>query len=153
VLITHKLDEVIDVSDTITVMRQGATVARMPARRTRRSRSPRAWSAATSRSRSTRIRAARARASVVRPLLDVRDLTCRAAGARRRDNGDFSIAPGEILGIAAWKAMARRSSSKRSPACDSRGDRYSAARLWPVHVRERGTPGSRTSRKTATSAA
>ena len=30
VLITHKLDEVIDVSDAITVMRAGATVARMP---------------------------------------------------------------------------------------------------------------------------
>src|SRR6188472_516982 len=30
VLITHKLDEVIEVSDTITVMRQGATVTRMP---------------------------------------------------------------------------------------------------------------------------
>src|SRR3954465_7067720 len=32
VLITHKLDEVIDVSDAITVMRQGRTVARMPTR-------------------------------------------------------------------------------------------------------------------------
>src|SRR5690349_1454573 len=32
VLITHKLDEVIDVSDAITVMRQGTTVARMPTR-------------------------------------------------------------------------------------------------------------------------
>src|SRR3954469_24230654 len=32
VLITHKLDEVIEVSDAITVMRQGRTVARMPTR-------------------------------------------------------------------------------------------------------------------------
>jgi simple sugar transport system ATP-binding protein len=106
VLITHKLDEVIDVSDSITVMRQGKTVARMPTR----GATPQAIARAMvgrdvalaldaeytgSTSRATLPPGA---ASV---LLEVRDLT--VAGARRAvvvDGVSFTIAPGEILGIA-----------------------------------------------------
>jgi simple sugar transport system ATP-binding protein len=36
VLITHKLDEVVDISDTITVMRAGTTVERIRTAETRR---------------------------------------------------------------------------------------------------------------------
>ena len=106
VLITHKLDEVIDVSDSITVMRQGRTVARMPTRGATPQAIARAMvgrdvalaldveyaGAATTSSRSP---------GATSVLLDVRDLT--VAGARRAaavDHVSFSIAPGEILGIA-----------------------------------------------------
>ncbi|MDB4878917.1 MAG: transporter related protein [Gemmatimonadetes bacterium] len=103
VLITHKLDEVIDLSDTITVMRQGSTVTRMPTKGATAQAIARAMvgrdvalaadveygvtSAATSVERSV--------------LLEVRDLT--VAGHRRTaavDQVSFTIAPGEILGIA-----------------------------------------------------
>src|SRR6476659_1621625 len=106
VLIPHKLDEVIDVSDSITVMRQGRTVARMPTRGATPQAIARAMvggdvalaldveytGAATTSSRSP---------GATSMLLDVRDLT--VAGARRAaavDHVSFSIAPGEILGIA-----------------------------------------------------
>ena len=54
VLITHKLDEVMEISDTITVMRQGRTIEQLThdARR-RRPKSPKRWSGATSSSRWT----------------------------------------------------------------------------------------------------
>ena len=102
VLITHKLDEVIDVSDAITVMRQGRTVARMA--------SAGATPQSIARAMVGRDVALALDAEPVprdaipastAPLLEVRDL--RVAGARRADavNGvSFTIAPGEILGIA-----------------------------------------------------
>jgi simple sugar transport system ATP-binding protein len=106
VLITHKLDEVIDVSDSITVMRQGKTVARMPTRGATPQAIARAMvgrdvalalDAEYTGSASTAGHAPGA----PNVLLEVRDLT--VAGARRAvvvDGVSFSIAPGEILGIA-----------------------------------------------------
>jgi general nucleoside transport system ATP-binding protein len=105
VLITHKLDEVIDVSDSITVMRQGTTVARMPTRGATPQAIARAmvgrdvalaldadYGGATTTSRVPG-------ASSV--LLDVRDLTVSGARHTTMVNGvSFTIAPGEILGIA-----------------------------------------------------
>ncbi len=107
VLITHKLDEVIEVSDAITVMRQGRTVARMPtagatpqviARAMVGREVALALDAEYLGGTTTSTRAHDGTASA---LLDVRDLT--VAGARRAaavDHVSFSIAPGEILGIA-----------------------------------------------------
>jgi general nucleoside transport system ATP-binding protein len=106
VLITHKLDEVIDVSDSITVMRQGTTVARMPTRGATPQAIARAMvgrdvalaldveygGASTPAGRTPG-------ASSV--LLDVRDLTVSGARHTTMVNGvSFTIAPGEILGIA-----------------------------------------------------
>ncbi|MEO7713557.1 MAG: ABC transporter ATP-binding protein [Gemmatimonadaceae bacterium] len=105
VLITHKLDEVIEVSDTITVMRHGRTVARMATRGS----TPQAIACAMV----GREVALAGDAEYVRGgssgqasgapslLLEVRDLT--VAGARRAaavDALSFDIAPGEIFGIA-----------------------------------------------------
>ncbi|MDQ3998552.1 MAG: ABC transporter ATP-binding protein [Gemmatimonadota bacterium] len=112
VLITHKLDEVVEVSDTVTVMRGGRTVGRMR-------------TADTSPKDIARAMVGRDVALVMdqgvpgpqlpvptrptgnlepgtrNPLLSVQDLT--VSGARKSaavDHVSFSVAPGEILGIA-----------------------------------------------------
>jgi simple sugar transport system ATP-binding protein len=104
ILITHKLDEVTEISETITVMRAGRTVARFPTAGT----SP----AAIARAMVGRdvvlagdvphdhARSAVA-APVAAPALEVRNLV--VAGERRAravDDVTFAVAPGEILGIA-----------------------------------------------------
>jgi len=100
VLITHKLDEVMEISDTITVMRQGQTIAQLTTSET----TPAAIAKAMV-GRDVQLAmnytGTRDRGPEVRPLLEVRDLVVdgpRRAGAV---NGvSFAIAPGEILGIA-----------------------------------------------------
>ena len=105
VLITHKLDEVIEVSDTITVMRQGRTVARMPTH----DATPQAIACAMVGREvaligdAEYVRGGQSGQAFSAPsmLLEVRDLT--VAGARRAaavNAVSFGIAPGEILGIA-----------------------------------------------------
>jgi general nucleoside transport system ATP-binding protein len=104
VLITHKLDEVIDVSETITVMRAGRTVARMPTAGT----TPQAIARAmVGRDVALALDAeyvgvsAAQELGAVPALLEVRDLSVSGeAGHQKVRNVDFSIAPGEILGIA-----------------------------------------------------
>ncbi|MES2176638.1 MAG: ABC transporter ATP-binding protein [Gemmatimonadota bacterium] len=103
VLITHKLDEVIEVSDSITVMRQGATVARMASAGATPQTIARAM---VGRDVALALDADYAgttatSAAAGPPLLDVRDLT--VTGSRRTPvvrGVTFSVAPGEILGIA-----------------------------------------------------
>jgi ABC-type uncharacterized transport system ATPase subunit len=109
VLITHKLDEVMAISDTITVMRQGETVGRLQTPRTSPAEIARMMvgrdvvlaarkdrhgeSGMERRPTLDSIRSA--------PALEVRDLT--VASARKTtavDRVSFSVAPGEILGIA-----------------------------------------------------
>jgi simple sugar transport system ATP-binding protein len=108
VLITHKLDEVMAVSEHITVMRAGETVATMTTSRT----SPVIIAKAmVGRDVDLAIRSARTMpavraaslASEIAPLpaLDVRRLVVRGARIERAVNDvSFSVAPGEILGIA-----------------------------------------------------
>ena len=102
VLITHKLDEVIEVSDSITVMRQGATVTRMPSA----GATPQAIARAMV-GRDVALAQDAEYLGGVNPstsataLLDVKNLIVR--GSRQTaavDGVSFSIAPGEILGIA-----------------------------------------------------
>jgi len=149
VLITHKLDEVIDVSDSITVMRQGKTVARMPTR----GATPQAI----------------ARAMVGRDValaldveyggrtitsshaiggagvqLEVRDLT--VVGARRTvvvDGVSFTIAPGEILGIAGVEGNGQTELVEAIAGLrHAAGSIVLAGRdLAPLSVRERGDAG------------
>jgi general nucleoside transport system ATP-binding protein len=111
VLITHKLDEVMEVSDTVTVMRAGRTVGRLRTSDT----SPREIAKAmVGREVTLAMDQLDVRAEVrgARPPplshlaprtshLEVRDLT--VAGPRKSaavDRVSFSIAPGEIFGIA-----------------------------------------------------
>jgi ABC-type uncharacterized transport system ATPase subunit len=124
VLITHKLDEVIDISDTITVMRAGTTVERIRTADTTPAAIARAMVGrdvvlATdavelaeavglgtrdtgSGTRGVSADTSRVPSGATRaPLLEVRDLA--VAGARRSESVDgvtFAVAPGEIFGIA-----------------------------------------------------
>ncbi|HUO51641.1 MAG TPA: ABC transporter ATP-binding protein [Gemmatimonadaceae bacterium] len=97
VLITHKLDEVMQVSDRITVMRRGETVARMTTRDTTPAEIARAMVG-----REVALGGAPPSAGTAgAPALTVRDLV--VAGARRPrevDGVSFTVAAGEILGIA-----------------------------------------------------
>ncbi|MDQ4079345.1 MAG: ABC transporter ATP-binding protein [Gemmatimonadota bacterium] len=103
VLITHKLDEVMDISDRITVMRQGETVARLQTSEA----TPEVVAKAMV-GRDVRLRIADEATAVLgssairdrQPALAVRDLIVLNRGLRAVDGVSLSIAPGEILGIA-----------------------------------------------------
>jgi simple sugar transport system ATP-binding protein len=108
VLITHKLDEVMEISDAITVMRQGRTITRL----TTKSTSP-AEIAKTMVGRDVQLAMdyladtrgtpdrARPGAATATPLLSVHDLTVEDARQLVAVNGvSFTVNEGEILGIA-----------------------------------------------------
>jgi ABC-type uncharacterized transport system ATPase subunit len=99
VLITHKLDEVMDVSESITVMRQGETVARLATRETTPEEIARAM---VGRDVSLAARPTEGKPRTKeRAALEVKNLVVRGARIERAiDDVSFSIAPGEILGIA-----------------------------------------------------
>ncbi|MBI3569436.1 MAG: ABC transporter ATP-binding protein [Gemmatimonadetes bacterium] len=100
VLITHKLDEVMSVTEQVTVMRQGETVARFATRDT----TPEGIAhAMVGRAVDLSVREGRSvgREAGGAPALEVRDLVVRGARVDRAVNGvSFTVAPGEILGIA-----------------------------------------------------
>jgi simple sugar transport system ATP-binding protein len=105
VLITHKLDEVMAISEAITVMRQGETVGQLktastsPAEIARMMVGREVVLAGSNRPADGRRQAADRGPETA--ALEVHDLT--VAGARKRnavDNVSFSVAPGEILGVA-----------------------------------------------------
>ena len=104
VLITHKLDEVMEISDTVTVMRHGRTVARLRTAAT----TPEEIARIMVGRDVTLVGAATGR-DVLPPVatsaggaaLEVRDLVVAAPGRPRALDGvSFAVAPGEILGIA-----------------------------------------------------
>jgi ABC-type uncharacterized transport system ATPase subunit len=103
VLITHRLDEVVDLSDTITVMRAGETVARIKTSETTPSEIARAMvGREVSLSAGKRVKP-NARVAEPRPDegLELRNLNVtNSRGIRAVDGVSFSIKPGEILGIA-----------------------------------------------------
>lgn len=100
VLITHKLDEVMDVTEQITVMRAGATVARMATRETTPEGIARVM---VGRDVDLSVRTARREPSAgsASAALEVRNLVVRGARVERAVNEvSFSVMPGEVLGIA-----------------------------------------------------
>ena len=103
ILITHKLDEVMAVTERITVMRQGATVAQLATRETTPEGIARAMVgrevdlAIRDEQRVTRQPGGTGTANG----LIVSNLTVRGARVERAVNDvSFTVAPGEILGIA-----------------------------------------------------
>ncbi|HJR64444.1 MAG TPA: ABC transporter ATP-binding protein [Gemmatimonadaceae bacterium] len=120
VLITHKLDEVMEVSDRITVMRHGQTIAQMATRDTTPAEIAQAMVGravalvgigdlglgTTEEGRgASGERREDSHPSLLAPgpspLLDVSDLVIEGAGHKRALDGvSFCVYPGEILGIA-----------------------------------------------------
>jgi simple sugar transport system ATP-binding protein len=123
VLITHKLDEVMSISDTVTVMRHGRTISRLRTADTTPQEiaremvgrdvalvggfpsdvalSEEAWAVATAAPPSARTDSSLSDGSLALPALEVKGLV--VGSARRNDavrGATFSVAPGEILGIA-----------------------------------------------------
>ena len=103
VLITHRLDEVVELSDTITVMRAGQTVARIKTSDTTPAEIARLMvGREVSLSAGKRVQPL-AQPTGPRPNqgLEVRNLTVMGSrGIRVVEDVSFSIKPGEILGIA-----------------------------------------------------
>src|SRR6185312_14717901 len=106
ILITHKLDEVIEISDTITVMRHGRTITRLRTSDTTPNEIARAMVGRDVQLPGQRDSASADAASPshlppAEPLLVVRDLVVDDARRITAVNGvSLSVAPGEILGIA-----------------------------------------------------
>src|SRR5512140_1613849 len=104
ILITHKLDEVTEISDNITVVRAGRTVASFPTAGTSTAAIARAMvgrDVALGGDAPREGKSAVARVSDGTPALEVRKLS--VAGERRARtvvDVSFAIQPGEILGIA-----------------------------------------------------
>lgn len=103
VLITHRLDEVVDLSDTITVMRAGQTVSRIKTSETNPAEIARLMvGREVSLSAGKRVQP-NTQSSGLRPNvgLEVRNLSVMGSrGIRVVDGVSFSVKPGEILGIA-----------------------------------------------------
>jgi ABC-type uncharacterized transport system ATPase subunit len=103
VLITHRLDEVVDLSDTISVMRAGQTVARIKTAETTPTEIARLMvGREVSLSAGKRVQPV---ARTARPWpdqgLEVRNLVVNGSrGFRVVDGVSFSVKPGEILGVA-----------------------------------------------------
>jgi len=102
VLITHRLDEVVDLSDTITVMRAGTTVARIKTSETTPAEIAKAMvGREVSLSAGKRVAAPPTIESRSNRGLEVRNLAIKGSrGNRVVDGVSFSVRPGEILGIA-----------------------------------------------------
>jgi general nucleoside transport system ATP-binding protein len=104
VLITHRLDEVIELSDTITVMRAGATVSRIKTSETTASDIALAMvGREVSLSAGKRVQPNPRAAGQAQPDrgLEVRNLYVNASrGLRAVEDVSFSVKPGEIFGIA-----------------------------------------------------
>lgn len=122
VLITHKLDEVMEVSDTVTVMRAGETVGRVATRdaspaaiarmmvgrdvvlagqTTGTAQPPRATASEGRREGTRPPRPAIPGSPVPVPALELRELVVTSASGRRAVDGvSLTLAPGEILGVA-----------------------------------------------------
>ena len=103
VLITHRLDEVVDLSDTITVMRAGRTVSRIKTSETTPAEIARLMvGREVSLSAGKRVQPnSRALAPQPNQGLEVRNLSVMGSrGIRVVDDVSFSVKPGEILGIA-----------------------------------------------------
>jgi ABC-type uncharacterized transport system ATPase subunit len=107
ILITHRLDEVIDLSETITVMRDGATVARLKTDGTTATGIAQAMVGRTVAltevvgvvNRPSGEKGAAEQTLV--PALEVKELVVRGArGTRVVDGVSFTVGAGEILGIA-----------------------------------------------------
>jgi ABC-type uncharacterized transport system ATPase subunit len=101
VVITHKLDEVKAISETITVMRQGETVGRLKTAQTTPAEIAKMMVGREVVLAQRTVDGKRQGDRGPGPALEVRDLTVPSARKKNAvDAVSFAVAPGEILGIA-----------------------------------------------------
>jgi ABC-type uncharacterized transport system ATPase subunit len=96
VIITHKLSEVLAISDEVTVMRDGRVVGRLKTSETNAAELARLMVG-----RDVLLRVEKPQARAGETVLSVRALTVKAAdGSRRVDDVSFDVRAGEIVGVA-----------------------------------------------------
>ncbi len=96
IIITHKLSEVLAISDDVTVMRDGRVVGELKTSATNAAELARLMVG-----RDVLLRVEKPDAQAAENVLDVRDLTVTGRdGTRRLDNISFAVRAGEIVGIA-----------------------------------------------------
>ncbi|MCA1631932.1 MAG: ABC transporter ATP-binding protein, partial [Acidobacteria bacterium] len=96
VIITHKLSEVLAISDDVTVMRDGRVVGRVKTAETNAAELARLMVG-----RDVLLRVEKPEARAGETVLSVRDLTVKAAdGSARLDEVSFDVRAGEIVGVA-----------------------------------------------------
>jgi simple sugar transport system ATP-binding protein len=96
VLVTHKLREIADVTDTVTVMRQGQVIATLPTAETTAEQLAEAMVG-----RRVSLRVDKSPSQPAGPVLEVSDLVVEDALGVARVNGvSFTVRSGEIVGVA-----------------------------------------------------
>src|ERR1044071_2954493 len=96
IIITHKLSEVLAISDEVTVMRDGKVVGEVQTKDTNAAELARMMVG-----REVLLRVEKPEPHVGRPALEVRNLSViTAKGAKRVDDVSFKVQAGEIVGIA-----------------------------------------------------
>jgi len=96
IIITHKLSEVLAISDEVTVMRDGKVVGRVQTKDTNAAELARLMVG-----REVLLRVEKPEANVGRPQLEVRNLSVTDInGAKRLNDVSFEVRSGEIVGIA-----------------------------------------------------
>jgi general nucleoside transport system ATP-binding protein len=96
VIITHKLSEVLAISDEVTVMRDGKVVGGLQTKQTNAAELARMMVG-----REVLLRVEKPEPNVGKPMLTVNGLSVkRADGSKRVDNISFEVRAGEILGMA-----------------------------------------------------
>lgn len=95
VIITHKLSEVLAISDDVTVMRDGKVVGRVQTKETNAAELARLMVG-----REVLLRVEKATAQPGRTMLRVADLSVNVNGTPRVDRVSFEVRAGEIVGVA-----------------------------------------------------
>ncbi|HVF48870.1 MAG TPA: ABC transporter ATP-binding protein [Pyrinomonadaceae bacterium] len=142
VIITHKLSEVLSISDEVTVMRDGRVVGRLQTRETNAAELARLMVG-----RDVLLRIEKPEAHAGEAVLRVRDLSVKAAdGAARLQGITFDVRAGEIVGIAGVEGNGQTeliealaglvASSRMSGEIEFEGQRIK--NLTPKDCRERG---------------
>ena len=149
ILITHRLDEVMEISDAITVMRAGTTVGRMITAETSPTGIARAMVGRDVALANALVGddAPPPRAPIVggSPALEVRDLVVGAPGRPRAVDGlSFQLMPGEILGIAGVEGNGQTELIEAIAGLEhaaSGSIRLNGKEIAGASVRERGDAG------------
>ena len=96
IIITHKLNEVMEISDRVAILRKGEYITTVETAETNE-QALTEWMVG----HKVDLHIDRPKMETTRPLLEIRDLTIRAdSGAKAIDNVSFYIRGGEILGVA-----------------------------------------------------